>query len=278
MDHNLVFDIGAHLGEDTSYYLERGYKVVAFECSPENISHLRKRFALEIKSHQLLIETRALMHGGGNGKIVDFFVDEVSVWGTLHKERASRNERLGSSSNCIKVETADPKSIYEKYGHPFFIKIDIEGSDMDMLESLFEVKRELRPKYLSIESTKTSWKGLLKELLILTNLGYIEFAAVNQEKHPKTISWISDNGEMKIFHLEKDSSGPFGEDLNANWKSAKEIEREYKFIFIRYKLFGDDGLLAPRKVGNRYIRYCYSKLLGILRLSPGWYDTHARKK
>ena len=273
-----VFDLGAHLGEDSSYYLKRGYKVVAFECSPENIAHLRKRFAVEIKSNQLLIETRALLKGGCDGKLVDFFLDDISVWGTVHKDWSSRNQRLGSSNKTIKVETLDPKSIYEKYGQPFFMKIDIEGSDMDVLESLFEVHSNSRPKYVSIESSKTSWNDLRRELLILTNLGYTEFAAVNQEKIPAKTSWISGKGEKEIFYHERDSSGPFGDDLNAKWKSAREIEKAYRIIFLRYKFFGDDGLLAPRKVSNKYLRYFYRKLLSIFQLSPGWFDTHARAR
>jgi hypothetical protein len=32
--YDLIFDIGAHRGEDTEYYLRRGFRVVAVECEP----------------------------------------------------------------------------------------------------------------------------------------------------------------------------------------------------------------------------------------------------
>jgi hypothetical protein len=31
----LVFDLGAHLGADTSYYLARGFRVLALEANPD---------------------------------------------------------------------------------------------------------------------------------------------------------------------------------------------------------------------------------------------------
>lgn len=273
----LVFDIGAHLGEDSSYYLKRGYNVVAFECSPNNIEYLSQRFALEIRDKQLQLETKALVSGGGEGKLIDFFVDDISVWGTVHKDWTSRNRRLGSDAKTISVETMDPESIYRTYGVPFYMKIDIEGSDVDVLKSLFKVETNMRPKYVSIESSKTSFKNLQEELRILSHLGYTKFAAVNQERIKKQTCWISESGERVCHYHERDSSGPFGDDLKVSWKTIEEVTREYRFIFLKYRLFGDDGLLAPRKLRSSFVRSIYSKILSAFYLSPGWYDTHATK-
>ena len=53
--------------------------------------------------------------------------------------------------------------------------------------------------------------------------------------------------------------------------------RKYKIIFIWYFLFGDDGILAPRKIKNIMLRRKYSRLLNRLRLKD-WYDTHAKRE
>ena len=34
-DPNLIYDVGLHLGEDTEYYLKKGFRVIAFEANPE---------------------------------------------------------------------------------------------------------------------------------------------------------------------------------------------------------------------------------------------------
>lgn len=35
MERKLIFDIGFHKGEDTRYYLYRGYDVVAVDAAPD---------------------------------------------------------------------------------------------------------------------------------------------------------------------------------------------------------------------------------------------------
>ncbi len=275
----IVFDVGAHKGEDSKYYLARGYKVIAFECSPLNIKFLKERFKNEIKSNDLVIETRALVCGGSADKKLEFFVDDISVWGTLNINWAKRNERLGSNYKSILVDTLDPKEIYNLYGIPYFIKIDIEGSDMDVLKSLKYLKYENRPKYLSLESSKTSWTALIEEFALLKKLQYVNFQAIPQGKISKIITkWKNNEGKIIAYHHEKDSSGPFGEDLRNNWKDLKKIKFIYKFIFMRYFLFGDDGIFAPRKIKIRILRFIYNKVLKLFFLSPDWFDTHAKLK
>ncbi len=274
----IVFDVGAHKGEDAKYYLTRGYKVVAFECNPSNILFLKKRFEKEIKSNDLVLETRALICGGSVYKKLEFFVDENSVWGTLNKDWARRNQRLGSNSKSILVDTLDPKEIYHLYGIPYFIKIDIEGCDMDILKSLKYLNYENRPKYLSLESSKTSWNALREEFDLLKKLEYLNFQAIPQSKMQKKITkWKDAKGKIISYNHEKDSSGPFGEDLKNNWRNLKEIKLIYKFIFMRYFLFGDDGIFAPRKIKPRILRAIFYRMLSLFGLSPDWFDTHAKK-
>jgi len=281
----IVFDVGAHKGEDSKYYLTRGYKVVAFECNPSNIEFLKKRFEKEIKSNDLVLETRALISGGSVDKKLKFFVDEISVWGTLNEDWvrrnedwSRRNERLGSNPKSILVDTLDPKEIYNLYGIPYFIKIDIEGCDMDIVQSLKYLNYENRPKYLSLESSRTSWNALMKEFDLLKKLGYLNFQAIPQSKNAKKITkWKDAKGKIISYHHEKHSSGPFGVDLSYSWKDLKEIKRIYKFIFTRYFLFGDDGIFAPRKIKTRILRGIFRRILSLFGLSPNWFDTHAKK-
>ena len=94
----------------------------------------------------------------------------------------------------------------------------------------------------------------------------------------KITKWKTSNGEIFSYQHEKDSSGPFGEDLSDHWKEFKEIKIIYKFIFMKYFLFGDDGIFAPRKIKPRILRAIYYRLLTLFRLLPNWFDTHAKLK
>ena len=45
---NLIFDVGMHKGEDTDFYLKKGFNVIGFEADPELIVHCQNRFKNEI--------------------------------------------------------------------------------------------------------------------------------------------------------------------------------------------------------------------------------------
>ena len=42
---DLIYDVGMHKGEDTDYYLQKGFRVVAFEANPDLVNLCRTRFA-----------------------------------------------------------------------------------------------------------------------------------------------------------------------------------------------------------------------------------------
>lgn len=47
---NLIIDVGMHNGQDTAFYLAKGFDVVALEANPVLVDAARIRFASEIES------------------------------------------------------------------------------------------------------------------------------------------------------------------------------------------------------------------------------------
>ena len=45
MIEDLIYDVGVHRGEDSAYYLAKGYRVRAFEANPDLVAGCRTRFA-----------------------------------------------------------------------------------------------------------------------------------------------------------------------------------------------------------------------------------------
>ena len=56
MEKNLIFDIGFHKGEDTKYYLEKGYKVVAVEANPILTDYGKIKFKKYIEPLPLIFQ------------------------------------------------------------------------------------------------------------------------------------------------------------------------------------------------------------------------------
>jgi len=44
LKNNLIFDVGMHKGEDTDFYIKKGFDVIGFEANPELIKYLKKLF------------------------------------------------------------------------------------------------------------------------------------------------------------------------------------------------------------------------------------------
>ena len=104
---DLIYDVGMHRGEDTEFYLRKGFRCVAFEADPESADYCRKKFAEFINSGQLKIIEGAIvdLHAvpAGQNTIKFFKSENLAVLGTLSSQWAEQNKKLGSVSKTIEV-------------------------------------------------------------------------------------------------------------------------------------------------------------------------------
>lgn len=262
MHDDLIFDVGMHVGEDTEFYLKKGFRVVAIEADPDHARRNAEKFAVEIASGQLTIVNKAIAAKPG---VLPFYRSHHnSAWGTLFDDWYERNKLLGDkTAERIEVEAVTMESIYEQYGVPYFLKVDIEGADLLCLEALRS--QSSRPKHISIESDKVSMNNIRHEMELLTELGYRRFKVVPQHDVPlQRCPNPPLEGRFVDHHFEVGASGLFGEEAPGPWLDRAATERAYRPIFLRYKL-----------VGDRPISRFGKRVLARLGLRDGWYDTHA---
>lgn len=280
---NLIYDIGMHKGEDTEFYLRKGFKVVAFEANPSLIRICKTRLKEFIEQGNLVIVEGAIVDfetiNNDQKKISFYNNNDLSVWGTVSADWAERNSRLGTSNTLIEVDVINLEDVIRKQGIPHFMKIDIEGCDMVCVKVL---KKFLNcPDYISVESDKTSFKNIKYEIELLSELGYEWFQAIEQSAIHKFQSppFPSREGEYVAHKFEEGASGLFGAELNNAWKSKHKILQQYRAIRLGYYLLGDDGIMKHWKFpGAGQLRVKTSNFLAKFTKAnvPGWYDTHAR--
>lgn len=287
MDETLIYDVGAHKGEDTEFYLKKGFRVVAIEAMPEFCESISKRFSEYVASGALSVVNVAVSSSPGN---VNFYVDDrVSEWGTTNPEWSERNKNFGAGvGRTFTIQAAKLADLLKQYGVPRYCKIDIEGNDLDALASL-EGLSEL-PRFLSIESDKTSWTKLMAEFETFEKLGYRKYRIMDQslvsmQRCPTTPR----EGKFVDWQFRHGSSGLFGDELPGTWVSALEAIELYKSIFRGYAINGDLGLFGGGaksmfnmvgKVQEKMFRLKGSKQYlnpATQFPPPGWYDTHAMR-
>jgi FkbM family methyltransferase len=261
---DLIFDIGFHRGEDSEFYLKKGFRVVGIEADPELAAAARIRFHQSIADGQLHIVQGAIAEGGGT---IRFFKSDNSVWGTVQPQWALRNSMLGACSRTIHVPIIDIGSVLQQFGVPYYAKLDIEGNESVVLNALKSFR--VTPQFISIESDKQSYGKMVLELRTLRLLGYTRFKIVQQAEMEGTIVTERDRaGQLFSHSFGQGASGQFGNDLPGRWLGFQETKLRYLLIFALYRLFGDYGLLR----GTIFHR----GLCRLFRRSiPGWYDTHA---
>jgi FkbM family methyltransferase len=173
-DPNLIYDVGLHHGQDTDFYLKKGYRVVAFEANPGNAAFCRERFAAEIADGRLTIVEGAITedfsNNGSNGEVKFYRNENHSLWGSTSEDWAYRNTIFGTTHETITVAAVDFAACLEKYGIPHYLKADIVGSETICLRAL--LKFAGKPDYISIRSEKLIFKKLEYEFDLLEQLGY----------------------------------------------------------------------------------------------------------
>lgn len=265
IDRNLIFDLGLHTGEDTEFYLAKGFRVVAVEANPTLCAKVGTRLAAAVADGRLMIVNRAIAEQPGE---ITFFENEFSAWGTVDPAWAERNRRLGFTSRECTVVATTMAELLAEYGTPYYTKIDIEGMDMVALRGFIGV--ESRPKFVSIESDKVSFQSLRKEFETFVGLGYDRFKLVSQRDVPKQ---ALPNPPLEGTYVERTfelgASGTFGDETPGTWVSADEAIQAYRRVFLQYSLTGDDPF-----VRTRILRIAL-KAIGFRR---NWFDTHAKLK
>lgn len=235
MANELVFDIGYHKGEDTRYYLSKGYRVVAVEANPLLAKQGQTELASYIASGQLTLLNVGIAETTGN---LQFWINhKYSEWSSFHQDIGCRN---GTACHAVNVDTITMGDLIGKYGVPYYLKIDIEGNDIYCLTGL---KQGQIPKYVSCEACHLEWLTVMKEK------GYTKFKLINQLDgfHPYNIGWekstlrvLRNKVRWRIIKMLGNktkhpvgSSGPFGEETEGEWLTYDELVAQYKSFYSR---------------------------------------------
>jgi FkbM family methyltransferase len=146
---SLVFDIGANTGSYAEIYCRMGCHVVAVEPNDDCIRRIR------LDCRKLPIVTIPAAVGSKMGLACLHISDAWDATSTLSAEwmkaMAERDERYGPNWNretVVAVLTLD--SLISQFGEPYYLKIDVEGFELEVLRGL-----STQPPLLSFEFQNT---------------------------------------------------------------------------------------------------------------------------
>lgn len=207
----VIYDIGMNGGEDTEYYLAKGFRVVAVDANPFQCQRVEKKLEKFINTRRLKILNLGVTDGVEPEK--DFFVNtKLSAWSSFNRDLAGRK---GHPLNKVRVQCSNITEIIKQWGEPYYIKVDVEGSEAVVINEL--MKSRIFPPYLSVSG------GAIHIDLLLKN-GYDSFKYIPQEDVNKiTPRFPPREGVYVDREFEIGSSGPFGEDTPGEWDTYESI-------------------------------------------------------
>ncbi|MDO8972356.1 FkbM family methyltransferase [Reyranella sp.] len=210
VNQKVIYDIGMHNGDDTEYYLKKGFRVVAVEANPSLCEAAKTRFAEQIASGQLQVHNVAIAAEAG---VIKFYVnDKKSVLSTLHEPADMSGWRE------VECKSLPLTSILESPDSIEFVKLDIEGADLLALEDLY--RHRVLPSNISCEAHQ------VEVVCKLVSMGYQRFKLVRCSvigKRDKPSKITTADGLVVGHKFMRHSSGPFGNDLSGRWLTADQV-------------------------------------------------------
>jgi FkbM family methyltransferase len=167
VNNRLVFDIGLHVGDDAAYYLHLGHRVLGVEANPLLATGCEERFRAEIRAGRMNVLNVGISKEQGEFTFYRNLTDHG--WSSFE----SRRGKKGGKWEELRVQCLTVANLIEEYGCPLFMKVDIEGAD---LEALLTLSRKTAPRYVSLE---LNTRDPIVETLV--ELGYTSFKFVNGE-------------------------------------------------------------------------------------------------
>lgn len=257
VQRDLIFDLGMYEGQDTRFYLSKGFRVVALEANPALCQRNTGLFAKEIAEGRLTIVPKALWYE--SGKQIPFYV--YSAWSSVFPEVAGRDN---SPTTEVQVATTTVAEMFREFGVPYYLKCDIEGADTIVCDQI--VVEPEKPDFASFEDET----GALAQKL--AEGGYDRFQFINQGRlHKSRPPNPPREGRFVDVTFDEASSGLFGRELNPrHWVDLRTYLSRVQFrTAMRERRVNPLVEYACRRIGKAFRRDWLVK--------TGWGDVHATR-
>ncbi len=164
---DLVFDVGANIGDQAAAFIARGARVICFEPQPDCVARLRERFTGEPRV--------TVVSAGLAAQAGEMELSICSAANTISTFSADwQHGRFASYQwdRRLRVPVITLDEAIARHGHPRYVKIDVEGFELEVLRGLSS-----RVPLLSFEFTIELIEQMLECTRHLTKLGFLEFNA-----------------------------------------------------------------------------------------------------
>jgi FkbM family methyltransferase len=201
---DLVFDVGANLGNRSKVFAKMGAVVVAIEPQEACANHLSSVFHLTPQFH--LVRTAL---GASVGR-VEMLIANANTVSSLSPDWVHAVQSSGRFPECewshtamVSVDTLD--NLIDRFGCPAFVKVDVEGFEEQVIAGL-----SMPVPFISFEFTPEFIEGTVKCITRLCSIADTRFQlSLGESMEFMLPEWVT--GDMLRHKLSDVSSSAFGD-------------------------------------------------------------------
>lgn len=186
---DLFFDVGAHVGDKSQQFLNKKLKVLMIEPLPKCVEQLKLKFK---DNKNIKILQKAVGKKKGNTSLM--INSKVPTLSTMsdHWKKGRFSNQIWDSEILVEVTTLD--ELIKTYGLPSYIKIDVEGFELDVLMGLTQ-----KAGIISFEFTSEFLDHSINCLDYLKKIGYEKFNFSIGERRKFFCDWQNQNRLLEIL-------------------------------------------------------------------------------
>ena len=212
MNDKTILIIGCWEGTDVDYYLQRGFKVIAFEANQNLYVNLRKKFKDFIDRGNLILRNECVWKK--SGQLIPFYIEpDHPNWSSIDNNIVHRVIENEEDIIHTYVHTITIDDIIKEYGMPDLCRISVSGGELEILDG---INKNNKPIYLTTESEFLGKDPLRKDeefaiLRKLPKLGYKKFHLYDNHNtfdfgeliEEDKFAWVNNKAMEEIISLDR---------------------------------------------------------------------------
>ena len=214
---DLVFDVGAHLGDRSVAFAALGARVVALEPQPQVVPLLRR---LVGRNDRIIVRAEAVGRAVGTARLaISMRTPTVSTLADTWRKKlpqANFGFRRVRWEGAAEVSVITLDALIEIYGLPRFCKIDVEGYEAEVLAGLSHPIPGV-----AVEFVSGGLEVAVACIHRLDELGRYEFNAIAGESRGFVFDdWVRSKGIANW--LDQGAGGALSGDIYARLRLARQ--------------------------------------------------------